>query len=209
MIFATIPFSGRPARIYLKYLERQKMQMAHVNEVEFIGRVVGQVEKLKTSSGLPFVKMKVETERFVRSKSGQRDRIVQSHTVVIREKLSVPVMSEHAVAGVIVRIVGELSYNTTGKAEIVVWDHLGQAKLMQMPDSAETAKVNAPVAEPTKNAGGLGRMAAQKDKSADEDGGSDDHPQFESDPSASEKANNFLSGPAFEKSNFLEDDIPF
>lgn len=185
------------------------MQMAHVNEVEFIGRVVGQVEKLKTASGHPFVKMKVETERFVRSKTGQRDRISQVHTVVIREKLSVPVMSEHASAGVIVRIVGELSYNTAGKAEIVVWDHLGQAKLMAMADGAEASKPNA-TDTPTaaRNSGGLGRMAAQKGKNANEDGGSDDDRPFEH-QTAEEKADDFLNGPAFETSNALDDDIPF
>lgn len=184
------------------------MQMAHVNEVEFIGRIVGQVEKLKTSSGHPFVKMKVETERFVRSKTGQRDRIAQTHTVVIREKLSVPVMSEHAVAGVVVRIVGELSYNSSGKAEIVVWDHLGQAKLMQMPDTTQTTKAETTATQATKNAGGLGRMAAQKDKNADEEGGNDDR-TFENEPAAMDNADDFLSGPAFEKSNFIDDDIPF
>lgn len=184
------------------------MQMAHVNEVEFIGRVVGQVEKLKTSSGHPFVKMKVETERFVRSKTGQRDRLFQVHTVVIREKLSVPVMSEHAVAGVVVRIVGELSYNSAGKAEIVVWDHLGQAKLMQMPDSALATKTEAPATQATKNTGGLGRMAAQRDRNADEDGGNDDHPRFENE-TAEQKTDDFLNGPQFEKSDSLEDSIPF
>ena len=187
------------------------MQMAHVNEVELIGRVVGQVEKLKTASGQPFVKMKVETERFVRSKTGQRERLAQTHTVVIREKLSVPVMTEHASEGVIVRIVGELTYSAT-KVEIVVWDHLGQAKLMQLADRAQASKSEAaapaPVAQPPKNTGGLGRMGGQKARDANEDGGDHDLPPFENE-TPEEKTNDFLNSAHFEKSNFLDDDIPF
>ncbi len=183
------------------------MQMAHVNEVELIGRVVGQVETLKTASGQPFVKMKIETERFVRSKTGQRERIAQTHTVVIREKLSVPVMSEHASEGVIVRIVGELTYSAT-KVEIVVWDHLGQAKLMQMAERTQSAKSEPPAAQTPKNAGGLGRMGAQKDRDANEDGDNHDLPPFENE-TPEEKTNDFLNSHHFEKSNSLDDDIPF
>lgn len=183
------------------------MQMAHVNEVELIGRVVGQVETLKTASGQPFVKMKVETERFVRSKAGQRERLAQTHTVVIREKLSVPVMSEHATEGVIVRIVGELTYSAT-KVEIVVWDHLGQAKLMQMAERSQAKTNEAPSTQSPKNSGGLGRMGAQKGQNANEDGGDHDLPPFENE-TPEEKTNDFLNSHHFEKSNSLDDDIPF
>lgn len=185
------------------------MQMAHVNEVEFIGRVVGPVEKLKTAGGQPFVKMKVETERFVRTKAGQRDRIAQVHTVIIREKLAVPVMSEHATPGVIVRVVGELTYNSAGKTEIVVWDYLGQAKLMTMGEASSTDKPAVAEPQTAKNTGGLGRMNPQKNRT-EEDGGDDGYsgPEFDAEP-ASAKADDILNGPEFVRSNDLDDDIPF
>jgi single-stranded DNA-binding protein len=185
------------------------MQMAHVNEVEFIGRVVGPVEKLKTAKGQPFVKMNVETERFVRSATGQRERIWQTHTVVIREKLAVPVMSEHAVAGVVVRILGELTYTKAGKTEIVVWDYLGQAKLMTMAEVPASGKPATKDQQSAKNTGGLGRMTPQKNNDQ-EDGGDDNYngPRFEEEQSNG-KSDDLLNGPEFVKANDLDDDIPF
>jgi single-stranded DNA-binding protein len=182
------------------------MQMAHVNEVEVIGRIVGQPQKLKTASGHPFVKMRVETERFVRSADGKRSRISQQHTVVVRDMLGVPVMTEHAREGVVVRIVGELSYDHAGKAEIVVWTHLGQAKLMTFGEVASEPAPQQSQATASKPRGGLGKMA----NTVNEDDGSEAEARFGAgDRSSVGNDDDILSGPEFVKGDFLDDEIPF
>lgn len=190
-----------------------EIHFANINQCEFIGKVVKPVEQLKTASGKPCVKMKIETERFVTLAGGKRSRIAQTHNVVITNSLSVGVMAS-AVPGTIVRIVGELAYadERGNGAEIHVLEYLGQASLMAIvADSAaqkttenETKK---PAGTKPANSGGLGKMNIKKTsqnevEDGDGDNQDDGHPHEGG-------VDDFLNSSVFEQSNDLDDAIPF
>lgn len=179
------------------------MRMANVNEVELIGKIVKNVETLKTRGGKPYVKMQIETERFVIAK-GKKERLSQVHTVLVLNSLSVPVMSEYATPGTIVRVVGELAYQGNA-AEIHVLEYLGQASLMAFPVDQQDAPAKAPAKEePAKRqgSGGLGRIA----QSHNED---DDQAPDVREAEQPKTADAIFDGPNFQGSEGFDDDIPF
>lgn len=190
-------------------------KIAHVNEVQLIGKVIKQPEHLKTAAGRPFVRLTIETERFV-IVQGNRQRIVQTHTVVIRKETNA---ISFVRPGVTVRVVGELSYDP--KPEITVWDHL-HFSLMSMPRAdVSTANAKNPETEAQKPAaaapttrsstGGPGRIsvpsrtAAQAVNQNDDPGPADND---DDDDDTSSNANIFNS-PVFSHSGDISDEIPF
>lgn len=192
-------------------------KIAHVNEMQIIGKVLKSPEKLKAANGKPFLRVLVETERFVIMPDKTRQRIAQTHNVVIRRQATITMFEANVRPGVTIRIVGELCYDP--KPEIVVWEYLGTAVLMSIPHPAvstpaekpaqaaavEAKTTSAPRQAPV-SSGGPSRMsvggkpAAQQAEpdftvdSDDDDGGQDTA---------------IFNSNAFQTSSSLLDDIPF
>jgi single-stranded DNA-binding protein len=210
-----------------KYRSRpmEMEKIANVNEVQIIGKVVKNPERQIAANGAVFLRVAVETERFVVMADKSKKRIAQVHTVVIRRQASVKLFEASARPGVTIRVVGELNYDP--KPEIVVWEHIGQATLMSIPHTpvatqaasapaaatpqAQNKPANTPAAsqlrEPPKSSGGPSKMSignkqnlqpTEQDVHFDDDDGDDSSPGTE-----------IFNSPVFQQSADLSDDIPF
>lgn len=193
-------------------------KIANVNEVQLIGKVMKLPEKLKAANGKPFLRVIIETERFMIMANDRRERIAQIHTVVIRKESSIAAFEAHARPGVTVRIVGEINYDP--KPEITVWEHLGRATLMSMPlapvstpaatqqsaarqASAATTTPQRPAPQST---GGPARISVAANRGRDV--GPDIDIDDGDDDGEGNAANAVFDAPVFQHSNSL-DEIPF
>jgi hypothetical protein len=201
-------------------------KIAHVNEMQIIGKVLKSPEKLKAANGKPFLRVLVETERFVIMPDKSRQRIAQTHTVVIRRQATITMFEANVRPGVTIRIVGELCYDP--KPEIVVWEYLGTAVLMSIPHPAvstpaeKTAQAttasepktvsaapSSAVRQAPVSSGGPSRMAV-----GNKPGAQQAEPEFtvdgdDDDGDEGSQGGAIFNSNAFQTSSNLLDDIPF
>ncbi len=202
-------------------------KIAHVNEMQIIGKVLTTPEKLTAAGGKPYLRVIVETERFVIMPDKSRQRIAQTHTVVIRRQASIAMFEANVRPGVTIRIVGELCYDP--KPEIVVWEHLGTAVLMSIPHPSVSGQAQAPASGDKQAAqgsnqaqrlapassGGAAKMPAGEKKMNVGAVKSNEQstPDFDVDDDDGDDAPNSASAifdsPVFQLSNSLDDEIPF
>src|SRR5690625_4573939 len=93
--------------------------MACLNSVQIVGRLSDDVIIQKGSGRRPVIRAKVETFRPVRDREGGTRWISQTHSIVCFRDNLVPVMERHGKKGRFVRVIGELTYDRSGRAEII------------------------------------------------------------------------------------------
>lgn len=133
--------------------------MTSINDVRLVGRLTKAPEFDETSTKKSFARLSVETETFIRV-SGERRRIANTHTVICYNQFSLPVLRA-VKAGQRVKVLGELAYDRSGKAEIRVLQYSGEVGLMDGPPEASgstEAAQTTPQATNSKPSGGLGRL---------------------------------------------------
>jgi Single-stranded DNA-binding protein len=136
-----------------------------MNYVHLVGVLTKAPEFRETAARKPYARLSVETETY-RRVNGERRRISHLHTVVCFNQFSLPVLRGMK-AGQRVKVLGELTYDRGGKAEVWVHQYSGEVGPMDAPDDASAneaaparAADQAPSAPQTnaKPSGGLGRL---------------------------------------------------
>jgi len=144
--------------------------MSCINDVRLQGKLLKAPEFAETSGKKRFARLAVETEKFVRI-NGESRRIAAVHQVVVFNQFSLPALQEGGREGTYVTVFGELGYDRNGKAEIVVSQYSGEARIVTFAAPASAQEPAAPAAEtkerpapqPRSSGGGLGRLPKGRD----------------------------------------------
>lgn len=139
--------------------------MTSINDVRLVGRLTKDPEFHQTTAKKDFVRLTVETERFVRVK-GESRRIAQTHLVTCFNQFSIAPLREHGRAGVLVKIFGELTGGRDGMAEITVsqWNgeaavlFVGEAKVASQASGNEDSRERNSGSAQSGATGGLGKV---------------------------------------------------
>lgn len=118
--------------------------MSSINDVRIVGLLVRDAE-IRTIQDKRQARLTVQTFKFWRDRSNQARKTAVTHTLVCYKQSAIPMLEQYAKNGKWIKVLGELSYDKDGRAEVVVAEGMGDIGMMNLPTEGETA---APAAAP-------------------------------------------------------------
>lgn len=150
-----------------------------MNVIHLVGKLAKAPEFFNTNGNKKMAKISLETWKHIRIK-GEIKRNSQLHTIVCFNQFAIEFLENTAKVGSRLRVSGELSYDKSGKAEILVFQYSGELGPMDSDEfefsdnSPSPSEGNSTTSTPTapattaKPGGGLGRLNLKKPKANDD-----------------------------------------